>query len=56
MTLQEKKYKMESILSSYLGLSDIVKTSIDYDLPLYLDFVKNRMIQLREEHDELATK
>jgi hypothetical protein len=55
MTRQDRHDRLNSILGSYLGISDYIRICAANDLKINLDYITKRLIQLRTEHDHVET-
>ena len=55
MTRQDRNDRLNSILGSYLGVSDYIRICDANDLKINLDYITKRLIQLRLEHDNVET-
>lgn len=55
MTEQDKRDRLNKIFGSYLGVSDYVRICDAYGLYIDLDYITKRLIELREDHDDIET-
>jgi hypothetical protein len=55
MTEQDKRDRLNKIFGSYLGVSDYVRICDAHDLNINLEYITRRLIELREEHDDVET-
>lgn len=52
--MNDRRWRLNSILGCYLGLSDIVTDAKKNNLPIYWEHIENRLMELRQEHDKIT--
>jgi hypothetical protein len=55
MTRQDRNDRLNSILGSYLGLSDYLRICRENNLTVHIEHIISRMTELRKAHDEIET-
>jgi hypothetical protein len=53
MTDSEKRDKLSKIFGRYLGVSDYVRICLANDLKVNVEYLTNRLVELREQHDHV---
>jgi hypothetical protein len=49
----DKREKLNKVFGRYLGVSDYVRICIANDLKINMEYLTDRLIELREQHDHV---
>jgi hypothetical protein len=55
MTRQDRNDRLNSILGSYLGISDYLRICKQNNLTVHIEHITSRMTELRKAHDDVET-
>jgi hypothetical protein len=53
MTEQDKRERLNKVFGRYLGVSDYVRICLANDLKINFEYLTNRLVELREQHDHV---
>jgi hypothetical protein len=53
MTEQDKRERLNKVFGRYLGVSDYVRICLANDLKINMEYLTDRLIELREQHDHV---